>query len=578
MSYDLYPYLASGEQNDIALGWPAIAARILARQQRVLVVESYPGVLDTDLRRLADLMGVRTVIDASEALLPESAIRAMTVLDMGQDPVFGRLTHLEFDHFFDHGALLRLRAAAEEAEGCVCVIGVGASLVAGEALLHANDCCLVYAYLSRWEATRRQRGGQITNLGLHNRGESPSSMYKRGYFVDWRVADRYRRHLWPLIDMVLDTTDTNKPAITEAARVWQALGAATRRPFRFVPYFDPAPWGGHWMQTVCDTGHDLPNLGWCFDCVPEENSLLLGFGEKRFEIPGIELVLREPEALLGEAVVGRFGAEFPIRTDFLDTMGGGNLSLQVHPVTEYMNQQFGLSYTQDESYYILDATEHATVHLGVVKGVDRDALALDLRKAEQGDVFPVERHINRFVARKHDHFLIPAGTVHGSGAETMVLEISATPYIFTFKLHDWNRPGLDGRPRPLHIARGLANLVWERDTNYARTRLINRITQIDGGQGWSEERTGLHEAEFIETRRHWFSVPVLHRANGRFAVLTVVEGDGVVIDSADGGFSPFCAAYAETVVLPAAAGTYRIRPITPGHRCATIKAFVRTEA
>jgi mannose-6-phosphate isomerase class I len=578
VSYDLRPCLASGEQNDAALGWPAIGARLLARQQRFLIIESYPGVCDADLRRLTEFIGARTVIDASQALKPEGTIRAMTAADMGEDPVFGRLTHLELDDFFDHAALLRLRATLQEAEGCVCVIGVGASLVAGEALLHANDCCLVYAYLPRWEATCRQRRGEVTNLGLDNRGESPSSMYKRGYFIDWRVADRHRRHLWPLIDMVLDTADGSAPVVTEAARVWQALEAATRRPFRFVPHFDPAPWGGHWMQSVCDTGHDRPNLGWCFDCVAEENSLLLGFGEQRFQIPGIELVLREPDALLGEAVVGRFGAEFPIRTDFLDTMGGGNLSLQVHPLTEYMHQQFGLSYTQDESYYILDAAEDATVHLGVIDGVDPDALAHDLHMAQEGDGFPVKRHINSYAARKHDHFLIPAGTVHGSGAGTMVLEISATPYIFTFKLHDWNRPGLNGRPRPLHIERGLANLVWQRDTSYARARLINRITPIDGGQGWSEERTGLHEAEFIETRRHWFSVPVVHRANGRFAVLTVVEGDGIVIDSADGGFSPFCAAYAETVVLPAAAGSCRIRPITSGQRCATIKAFVRTEA
>ena len=63
----------------------------------------------------------------------------------------------------------------------------------------------------------------------------------------------------------------------------------------------------------------------------------------------------QPRALLGDKVHARFGDEFPIRFDFLDTMGGGNLSFQVHPLTEYIQQHFGMHYTQDESYYLLDA-------------------------------------------------------------------------------------------------------------------------------------------------------------------------------------------------------------------------------
>ena len=68
----------------------------------------------------------------------------------------------------------------------------------------------------------------------------------------------------------------------------------------------------------------------------------------------------------------RFGAEFPIRFDFLDTMGGGNLSFQVHPLTEYIQDHFGMHYTQDESYYMLDAEPDAEVYLGLKEG-DRPA-------------------------------------------------------------------------------------------------------------------------------------------------------------------------------------------------------------
>ena len=92
----------------------------------------------------------------------------------------------------------------------------------------------------------------------------------------------------------------------------------------------------------------------------------------------------------------------------------------------------------------------------------------------------------------------------------MVLEISATPYIFTFKLWDWNRLGLDGKPRPVNIERGSRVIQWDRNESYAAAQLVNHITPVTEGPGWREEATGLHPAEFIETRRHWFTGKVPH--------------------------------------------------------------------
>ena len=164
-----------------------------------------------------------------------------------------------------------------------------------------------------------------------------------------------------------------------------------------------------------------------------------------------------PHELLGEAVHARFGTEFPIRFDFLDTMDGGNLSFQVHPLTEYIQEKFGMPYTQDESYYLLDATEEGCVYLGLKENIDRKQMVNDLFRAQEGEIpFDAEKYVNRWPAKKHDHFLIPAGTAHCSGRNSMVLEISATPYIFTFKMWDWGRMGLDGTPRPIHLKHGSA--------------------------------------------------------------------------------------------------------------------------
>jgi hypothetical protein len=330
------------------------------------------------------------------------------------------------------------------------------------------------------------------------------------------------------------------------------------------------------MQRVCGLDPDVPNFGWCFDCVPEENSLVLRFGEVPVEMPSINLVFYRPVELLGPAVYGRFGAEFPIRFDFLDTMGGGNLSLQVHPLTEYIHRTFGIAYTQDESYYLLDAGPQASVFLGLKTGVDRSAMLAELEEANRGGrPFDAARHVNQWPARKHDHFLIPGGTVHCSGADAMVLEISATPYIFTFKLWDWGRPGLDGLPRPVNLSHGAANIQWDRQTDWVRENLVNRVSPAASGDGWREERTGLHELEFIETRRHWFTGVAPHDTLGGVQVLNLVEGDEAIVESPAGAFEPLVVHYAETFIVPAAAGAYAIRPHGARRECATIKAFVR---
>ena len=185
----------------------------------------------------------------------------------------------------------------------------------------------------------------------------------------------------------------------------------------------------------------------------------------------------------------------------LDTIHGQNLSLQVHPLTEYIQDTFNMRYTQDESYYILDTEgEEGAVWLGVKPGVDPAEAGAALREAQAGgQPFDAAKYINCFPVKKHDHVLIPAGTVHGSGAGTMVLEISATPYIFTFKLWDWGRVDLDGKPRPIHIDHGLANIQWDRDTAFCQANLLHQDKTVQDGPDGSVVRTGLAEREFIDT-------------------------------------------------------------------------------
>lgn len=354
-----------------------------------------------------------------------------------------------------------------------------------------------------------------------------------------------------------------------------ALTQLTKQPFRTVPYFDPGVWGGQWMKEVCGLDKAAKNYAWSFDGVPEENSLLLDYGNAVVELPAMDLVLYKPLELLGPQVYSRFGAEFPIRFDFLDTIGGQNLSLQVHPVTEYMHRQFGMAYTQDESYYLLDAVPGAHVYLGLTDEAKPEEMFADLAKANRGEgIFEAEKYVNKLPAHKHDHFLIPAGTCHCSGAGAMVLEISATPYIFTFKLWDWSRLGLDGKPRPVHLDHGRQVIKWDRRTAWVKENLVNAVYTVEENASYKEEHTGLHELEFIETRRYWITDEVVIQPEHNVNMLNLVEGAAAIIDSPEGKFAPFMVHYAETFIIPAGVKKYRIRP-EKQERIAVLRAYVR---
>ena len=580
-NYDKQPHVAvPNGAGACVIGWEAVADRLgkavsaRAAKRTVVTIECYTGVHAAEIAEALKVLNPVRVVCSSDAFLAAEVIDAKVApFNGGDDPVFGWMTNLRIADFMDAAKVTSLAAEVEQIQdGLVIVIGNGASLI------HAGDI-LVYADLARWEAQLRMRRDEISNLGIDNKDLKWSLQYKRAYFTDWRVCDRLKRELMGQWDFVLDTNQPNDPRLAEGEAVRAGLKEAAQRPFRVVPFFDPAPWGGQWIKDACDMDRSAKNYGWGFDCVPEENSLLLQFGETLMELPSIDLVFQEPRALLGDKVHARFGDEFPIRFDFLDTIEGGNLSFQVHPLTEYIQHHFGMSYTQDESYYYLDAVEDATMYIGTKAGIDQEAMIEDLRAAQRGEkLFDDETYVNRLPAKKHDHFLIPAGTVHCGGGGGMVLEISATPYIFTFKMWDWGRLGLDGLPRPINVERGVRNIAWERDEHYVKEHLHNNIQALGSGDGWREERTGLHEREFIETRRHWFTGTVPHDTEGGVNVINLVEGREVVVESPTAAFEPFVVHYAETFIVPAAVGPYTIRPCgeSAGQECATLKAFVRT--
>lgn len=578
-NYDKFP--ATAVNGELIRGWEDILQTLANKRQAsdkkqfICVIECYQGTYLEEIESHLRTSAFTHVIKSTNYYKSEASIEAMTHPWLTDDRLFGRLAPLTFRDFFDAKGVETFREKIQQTEEDLLIFGPGA------AYLCETPDLIVYIDMARWEIQQRFRRQEIDGLGVHNRQEAPSAHYKRGFFIDWNVCDQLKKQLLSIADYFIDTHVKERPKMISGDLMRKGLEQTAHQPFRVVPFFDPAPWGGQWMKEVCDLDRSKQNFGWCFDCVPEENSLLFKVDGDLFEMAANNLVFAQTRPLLGAPVESRFGQDFPIRFDFLDTMGGGHLSLQVHPTTQYIRDTFGLCYTQDESYYLLDAEEGATVYLGLQTGVNPDEMISALNKAQEtGEPFDAERFVNKWPAKKHDHYLIPNGTIHCSGAGAMVLEISATPNLFTFKLYDWGRLGLDGIPRPINIKHGAQVIQWERQTEMIKREFINAIEPIAEGEGWIEERTGLHDNEFIETRRHWFTDTVPHQTGNGVNVFNLIEGEEAIVESPTQAFEPLVVHYAETFIIPAAVGNYTIRPYgqSVGKKCGTIKAFIRFKA
>jgi len=565
-NYDIYPSFKL-EENRIFEGYDSLADILL--NARTVIIDGYIGVFYDNFRNNLEACLNNHRIKTSwhstaDFLKPSGMIEQMISPFLGgDDPLFGKRTTLNLEDFFD---ISRLQKCAPDSKADINImIGMGAALSGWSGLL-------VYIDLPKNEIQFRARAGSITNLGA-TAPDDPKEMYKRFYFVDWVVLNKHKRAVLNKVDLFVDTQRPDNPFWLNGEILRHSLRVMSHNLFRVRPWFEPGSWGGSWIKDHIDgLNRDVPNYAWSFELISPENGLLFESSGRMIEISFDSLMYLEGEAVLGDCYP-RFGVEFPIRFDFLDTFGGGNLSVQCHPRPEYIKTHFGENYTQEETYYIIDTKDNAVVYLGLQEDIDpsefRNALEDSSRNSEPVDI---EKFVQKHPASKHDLFLIPYGTIHGSGINNLVLEISSTPYIFTFKLYDWLRPDLDGKPRPLNIKRGMENLFLERKGAYVEKNLIPRPVFIDHGKDWKIYHLPTHESHFYDIHRLHVIDSIEVKTDNKCHVLSMVEGTSILVETENGLLQNF--SYTETFVIPSAAGSYRITNRSKTEAI-VVKAFVK---
>lgn len=307
-------------------------------------------------------------------------------------------------------------------------------------------------------------------------------------------------------------------------------------PLHFRPFAFQKVWGGERLEPFLDTKFAEHPLGEVWQLVDREgcSSVVAGGAYAGRRLAG--LMLSEREDLLGAAQASA-ADHFPILVKLLDA--AVPLSIQVHPDDRTAQRLKGEA--KDECWYVLEASPDAMLYLGLREGVDAAAFA-----AEAGGPKVVDL-LQAYPVRSGQFVAVPAGTVHAIGGGITLVEIQENADT-TYRLFDWERQGLDGRPRPLHVEEALQSIDFERPIVGPVDPVFETVDGVNGRAAlWS---SASFEVELLRVHRGWDrntdNLPVIY---------TVVSGSGKLRYGDE--VEPIRVRRGETWLLPAAVGPHR---------------------
>ncbi len=550
-------------QGTIEKGYNNLARQIsdeISNGLRVLVIDGYQGTrweefIPLMMSALKEYRIIPELININNAYASEEEIfdKIKSFLG-GDDPIFGVHYPFGLEYLFDAKKLSEIRIISSIRRGnkskdLTIIYGTGSSLIEIYDKLWYID--VPKDYIQEYA-----RNSELCNLGLMH-PLSFGQFYKRSYFVEWPALNRIKRQILPSLDLFIDLQNPEEPTAINGNDFRVALQEISTTPFRLRPWFFPGPWGGKFMQGHMGLDPEAPNFAWSFEMIVPENGIIIEKNDVTLEFSFDCLMYLQNKNVLGENASNQFKYEWPIRFDYLDTINGGNLSVQVHPRPNYIRKEFGETFTQDETYYICASKPGSKVYLGLTENCDPKEFKKALEDSIKfGYEVDIEKFVNAEPSKPHNLFLIPNGTVHCSGEGNLVLEISATPYIFTFKIYDYLRRDLEGNLRPINVQRGFENIRFERRKSWVQKNLIAKPKTIKSGPGWKE--VVLYDAPYTFYNIHRIEFDKEYIMNtGEIAYSTnLVQGENVEILSQNGRVSKL--SYLETMIIPAATGNIKI--------------------
>lgn len=320
-------------------------------------------------------------------------------------------------------------------------------------------------------------------------------------------------------------------------------------------------WGGFYIKRLRNLPEEMKNCAWVFDLIPIEVSIVADLGDMMLEFPFYCFVQTIGPKLMGEMVSKKFGNYFPIRFNYDDTFhSSGNMSIQVHPGEAYVRKNNNELGRQDESYYVVLAGQQAKTYLGFKNEADVEEFIEKCKHAEKhGEKFDYDKYVNSVPSVPGMQFMIPAGTIHASGRNQVVLEIgSLTIGSYTYKMYDYMRKDLEGNLRPIHSYHGDKVLRRDFKRDWVMPNLVQEPRTIREGENYKEIIVGQHDLLYFTLRNLIFTDRIEDETTDRFHVLVLVEGEKVLIRSLTDPSRFFEQNYLDMVIIPANFGAYEV--------------------
>ncbi len=484
------------------------------------------------------------------------------------DPFFGQVFDGNLEDFLDPSSIEALKnkfkntkSTASSPKVVICY-GCGAA----NKFLRAFYDFVFYVDITREEFIERaqrtefgflkaedvSQADQVADVGL------PVYLFKLTNYVYYPMLERYKKYLLRHIDFYVDGNIPEEPKLVTREVFDGLLSVLAQYPIRLKPLYIPSPWGGQWIKRVRKLPKSMVNCAWSFEAIAPDMSLKIAVDDTFLEIPFLTFLLKEPRKIMGDSAVKRFNNFFPIRVHYDDNIDGGNMAIQVHPPASYVKEKFNEKIGQDESYYVVLTAPGSKVFLGLKEGINEKEFYEAVRKAEtQGVPLDYDKYVNSIPSKPGDLFLIPAGTVHASGRNELVLEIGNS-YGYTFHIYDYLRPDLHGRLRPIHPSHAFNVIKFHRTSRWVSQHLKQKPKLIRSGQDWAEYLLGKLKEIFYVVHRLEFTTKIDDDTKGKFHILTLFEGDNVVVQSKEHPERRYELNFSETVIVPACVGEYSI--------------------